>query len=202
MTIGLDKGTNSIGTVGLDAGTNSIGKVEIDAGSNHAGQVGGHTAIAEASYTRPANTTAYADGDAVADSDSAPNDLEFTVARINDEGGFVVAAQLIDSVNSSPSDFDLILFDTAPTPTNDNEAFALSDADAENILPGGVISFRSSVEGADLGANNYTYSATGLNIPFVPASGTQLIYGLLVVRGAYTPASGEKFTVRLGVSQD
>ena len=156
--------------------------------------------VVETSITRPADVTAYAGGDAVADSTTTPNDLEFlNCATASGRGGRIVSATLIDSVNGTqPTGFDLFLFDTAPTPTNDNAAFALTDANANDCV--GVISWVDATHGVDAGANNYVFARNDLNLGFVCADTT--LYGLLVVRGAYTPASGEIFTIRLGIAQD
>jgi phage terminase large subunit-like protein len=55
----------------------------------------------------------------------------------------------------------------------------------------------------------FTDSAKGIGLPNegyviagMPASGTRLIYGLLEVRAAYTPANAEVFTIALEIDQD
>lgn len=200
----LGAGSAAVGKLAANSGVD-IGDVDvlsIAAGENHLGSVGGTSTVVETSITRPADTTAYADGDAVTDSTSTPNDSEFSgCSRVNDGSGVILSATLIDSVNGTvPTGFDLFLFDTAPTATNDNTAFALTDANANDCI--GVISFTSASDGIDAGANNYIYHKSGLNIPFVCSGGATKLYGLLVVRGAYTPASAEVFQMRLGILQD
>lgn len=191
-------GTSAIGgdaTNGLD-----VDVTRIQAGENHLGEVGGKTAIVSASVTRPANTTQYAAGDAVTDSTSAPTRITFaSIARVNNGSGVIVAATLIDSVNAgTKGQFELWLFDTSVTPDNDNSAFTPTDAECETLI--GVIPFNVWYVG-DSGSNAVA-PVQGLSIPFKCTGGADDIFGLLVVRNAYTPASAEKFTVRLSVLQD
>lgn len=166
--------------------------------------VGGVTDVIETSITRPDNTTGYGDGDAVTDSTSAPSASQFELGRVNGGSGLILAVTIIDSVKGTrpTTGFDLFLFDSAPTATNDNSAFALTDADAKNILPGTPIVLTESDHGVDSGANNAVLCRSDIVIPYKCASSSDLIYGLLVMRGTYTPAEEEVFTIRLGVAQD
>ena len=177
------------------------------AGENHIGEVGGRTVIISASITRPADTTAYASGDAVADSTSAPSVLTFTNAsRINQGSGVIIGAVLIDEANqTTKGDFDLLIFDTTYSANNDNAAFAPSDAEMETCL--GTIRFSSGnfiVGNAASGASGNAICPGTLtdNIGFRCGSGTSSLFGRLVARSAYTPVSAEKFMIRLRILQD
>jgi hypothetical protein len=180
-------------TNGLD-----VDVTRIQAGENHLGEVGGRTRVISATLTRPADTNAYAAGDAVTDSTSSPSQITFSnAARINNGSGVIVSATLIDSVNAgTKGQFELWLFDASVTPNNDNAAFAPSDADAAKAI--GVITFGANSPGS----NNAIYPAGPLSIAFQCSGGIANIFGLLVVRNAYTPTSGEQFTIRLGIIQD
>jgi hypothetical protein len=70
-------------------------KVEAEPGENHIGQIGGHIAVVSASFTRPADTNAYAAGDLVANSVTAGSviPMTFAVARAADKGFMVPRAQ-------------------------------------------------------------------------------------------------------------
>ena len=155
--------------------------------------------IASDSYTRPANTTAYAQNDSVSDSASAPTALTFSAAgRSPDFSGKIINAVLVDANGgaSTPGDFKLWLFDAEPTPTNDNAALSVSDADALNAI--GVITFTAHHAGA--ASIVYAADQTYLPIPFVNATG--ILYGLLQADNAYTPASAGVLTVKLIIDQD
>ena len=161
--------------------------------------VGGSTAIAEASCLRPDNATQYAAGDQIAN--AVPEPLELAVPRIDGGTGVIIYAVCADSANQATKlDLRLYLFDTLPTIVADNLAWTPSDADMVNSI--GFIDFSAweiglATAGADGNCNSY---AANLDIPFVCTAG--VIYGLLVVRNAYTPVASELFSLRLGVLQD
>src|SRR5262249_14222387 len=122
---------------------------------------------------------------------------------VNDGSGVILAAVMIDSGNQSlKGQFELWLFSASTTPDNDNAAFTPSDADTEALI--GVIPFNVWYVGdATSGAGgNAVAPVLGLAIPFKCASGTNDIFGQVVVRNAYVPLNAEKFTFRLIVAQD
>lgn len=161
--------------------------------------------IITASYTRPADTTAYAAGDMLADSTSAATVLTFAgVARGNGLGFILDGVSLIYSgAPATKPDLELHLFDTAPTLQNDNATWNPLDADLDKALL--MISFPGS--GATICAplassGNMVQHASPAIRSHACAAGASAIYGVLVVRNAYTPTSGEKFTFRLHAIQD
>ena len=200
----LAAGNESIGevTANLAAGTKNIGDVDVlsvPATELHLGGVGGSTILASDSYTRPDNVTQYAAGDQVAD--DVPSVLEFAVSRVAGGTGVIIHASCTDSANVAvkPS-LRLYLFDTEPTIVADNVAWTPTDADLINIV--GYVEFTAWEVGlATVGAGGNCVSlAPDLQIPFDCTNG--VIYGLLVVRNAYIPVTGEMFTIKLGVLQD
>ena len=165
----------------------------------HVGEVGGSTEIAIDYYVRPANVTQYAAGDQVAN--GVPDVLEFAVSRIDGGTGVIIHASCTDTANQATKpDLRLYLFDTLPTIAADNAPWTPSDADMVNIV--GYVEFSAWEIGlATAGADGNCVSlATNLQIPFDCTNG--VVYGLLVVRNAYTPVSGETFSIKLGVLQD
>lgn len=139
----------------------------------------------------------------MSDSASAPHVLTFGVSSANWGRGVIMSARLVDEASqATPGSFELYLFTAEPTAVNDNAALALSDADAENLL--GVIPFIDAgyVTNAGAGAAGNVVYAELANLPFACAATDQNLYGLLVVRNAYTPVSGEKFAIQLGVQGD
>jgi hypothetical protein len=162
----------------------------------------GMTGFSRASFTRPADTTAYTAGDAVSDSTSAPSVITFkSVTR----EGFCTIQQaiLLDSAaQATKIDAELWLFDTAPTAVNDNAAITFTDAELANLV--GVIDFavanvKTGLATAGAGGNAVNVK-TGLNIPVRLPKLVNDLYGVLVVRNAYTPVSAEVFTITLGVT--
>lgn len=162
------------------------------------------TIIVNGSFTRPADTTAYAAGDVASDSTSAPTVITFTnVASQNNGGGVIVSAELIDSANQATKGiFELWLFDTTVTPDNDNAVFTPTDAELATLV--GVIPFDVSYVGdVTAGADgNAIYQAQHLNLPFKAGASSRNLFGVLVVRNAYTPVSAESFVIRLAVAQE
>lgn len=176
----------------------------LGAGEAHIGEMGGRSRKISAGFSRPANTTGYTAGDVVNNSTSAPEPLTFTgAARVAGGSGVITDLLIIDSGNQTtkPS-LELWLFHTAPAMDNDNAAFTPSDEELLNLVA--IIPVASTFVGdATAGAGgNAVYQAKGINQAFVCTGAVTALYGVLVVRNAYTPLSGETFTVLLGVLQD
>lgn len=154
-----------------------------------------------ATFTRPADTTAYAAGDVVADSTSAPTIMRFKgAARGKATPSIIQHAVLVDSASvATKPDLELWLFDTTITMDNDNAAFTPTDAELLTLV--GVIDFATGdfkVGDATVGAGgNSICEASNLGLPFNTTKDDNDLFGVLVVRNAYVPVSGEVFTVRL-----
>lgn len=160
-------------------------------------QVRGMGRTIKQSFTRPADTTAYAAGDVVCNSTSAPVIMQFNVAS-KEAGalGIIQQAILIDSESvATKPDLELWLFDTTITMDNDNAAFTPTDAELLTLV--GVIPFLTSTFKVGTASGNSICQVDNLGIPFNTLVGDNTLYGVLVVRNAYVPVSGETFTVRL-----
>jgi hypothetical protein len=160
-----------------------------------------------ASKTRPSDTTAYAAGDVIAESTSAGTVLTFSnMSRKTGSSGLILGAMMIDSANQSTKpQVELWLFSAAPGAKNDNAAFAPTDAELETLID--IIKFDNTnalvgtvTAGAD--GNSIQKTSSPIAIPFKSAEGSRALYGVPVVRNAYTPVSGEKFTFQLRVAYD
>lgn len=161
--------------------------------------VGGVTAMAEDSFDRPADTTQYAVGDAISDSTTTPTLLTFPVARHEGMCGVVLRAVLIsDAAPTTLLQAELWLFDREIVAEEDNAAADPSDAEMECYI--GKYGF--TLEEFREDHNSAAESEAGDVKAFVCQEGSVNIYGLLVAKNAYTPVSGETFTVRLEVWQD
>jgi len=171
------------------------------------GNVGGMTVTQAASstITRPADTTAYASGDLVANSVTAGSvaNLQFTtLARISGGSGVIIGAQIQKSTNGvTNAAFRLHLFNTAPTYTSAGDNSALSTvvvASAKGYL--GYIDITAMVGFSDVAWGSGAPDNSRGGIPYVATA--QIIYGLLEARGAYAPGNAEVFTITVDALQD
>jgi len=154
---------------------------------------------ATSTITRPADTTAYASGDLVANSTTAGSvaALQFAFPQAAGSTGDIRAARLQKSgATATNAQFRLHLFTAAPTFTSAGDNSALGTvlvATDKGYL--GYIDITAMTAASDccfgMGAPD---NARG-SIPFT-TTGTTL-YGVLEARAAYTPASAEVFTVAL-----
>lgn len=168
--------------------------------SNAIGLIRPFTVNVEASYTRPADTTTYTAGDVVCNSTSSPVVLTFAgMARGNGLGGIIQNARIIfDQAPTLKLDSELYLFDTSPTIQNDNAAWAPSTSDLGKciaMIPFAAGSFRT-------GGANGLIDVQNLSIAFQCAAASSSLFGILVARNAYVPASAAVLKVRLTVIQD
>lgn len=155
-----------------------------------------------ASLTRPANTTAYTAGDAV--TDNTPAALAFAnAARDTGKTGSIDALVIIGDANvTTKPDLELWLFAAAPTAVADNAAFIPTDAEALTcvgviLIP--VADWKVGLSGAGA-AGNITQTIRNIGLLYKVSDTT--LYGQLVIRNAYVPVSGEKFTVNLMATLD
>ena len=157
-------------------------------------------AVLLASFTRPANTTAYAAGDVVSDHASTAAAIEFPNAG---RSGTIHSATLVVAETDTAS-FDLLVFETEPTNFADNAALALVTADMAKLV--GVFRFDNANK-INVGTNIELYRATGpgSELHAAPASyattGGGKLYGLLVTRSVYTPISAAKVVIRLNIER-
>jgi hypothetical protein len=173
--------------------------------------VSSYIAIASATFTRPSDTTAYAQGDLVANTTVANTvtPMQFTVARVAAGSGSIRRMRLRKSgTGVTSAQFRLHLYTASPTQTGaggagtgDNAVWS-TDGVANYLGAFDVSVDRQFTDGA---AGN-GIPVNGNEINFALSSG-QIIYGLLEYRGPtsptpYTPVSGEVFTVALEVYQN
>ncbi|HET7095279.1 MAG TPA: hypothetical protein VFI22_17450, partial [Thermomicrobiales bacterium] len=181
---------------GKTIGANEVGGVLFQV-------VAGAAAVLSANFTRPADTTAYASGDLVANSTTAGlvTPLTWNVARAAGLSSVIRRARLKKSATSiTNASFRLHLYNSDPSAatgiTNgDNGAFLTKIAGYIGAIDITVDKAFSDAA-AGIGAPN-----SGSDITCIPASG-QAIYGLIEARAAYTPGNAETFTVELEAWQN
>jgi hypothetical protein len=151
-----------------------------------------------ASVTRPADTTQYAAGDAITDSTSAPTVLSFDLSTVGCYKGQAIEIRKVAIVSSAKQStlplINLYLSSTSFTSTNDNSALSIDDTTME----AGGAWFNCDVQ--NYTAANSRVAMVNANTPMILASGSATMYGVLQAANAYTPVSGEKFTVILWIA--
>jgi len=173
-------------------------------GKAHLGQVGGHVALVQDSFIRPSDTDQYAIGDAITDSVSAATALEWTVGRVRGGTGIIATALLImGSAQATKLDSHLLIFSATPTVPHDNDAPAITDAEALTLV--GVVDFGGTPDITNPASGvlgNVVYAQRSLDIVFECAATSKKLYGFLIAQNTYTPVTVETFAVTLGVLQD
>ena len=173
-----------------DAAGNERG-ANVDASGNLNVALAGRTEIIE--VTLSLDTSAYASGDVLADSQVVTN-----ATRVADVGGLIQSVTLIDQDDQKVA-LDLYFLSANVSMGSENAAPSISDADALNLLLPKV-SF-GTADYTDLGGVAVA-GISNLAIPIKPASGTRNIY-VAAVNGTGTPtytAAGIK--LRIGILQD
>lgn len=157
-------------------------------------------------FTRPAtNATQYAAGDVVRDTATITRKfLPITVGReTNGSSGYIISASLVtDTANTATGTFSLLLFrDTLGMGANlpaDNAAYTFNIAAHDKHFVG-LINFTLSAYGL-LHSRAF---ASDLRVPFdLRSTSTKQLWGVLIATGAYTPANGGKFIIRLTSQQN
>lgn len=146
-----------------------------------------------ASFTRPADTTAYALGDLVANSTTAGSVAPLTFSPVVSNGaGMIRRVRLNKSTNTTTNaTFRIHFYTQSPTVSNgDNGAWLTPVAGYIGSVDVTISKAFSDPSAQDVGVptngNELNFALTGTNTT---------IYALIEARAAYTPGSAEVFTV-------
>lgn len=148
-----------------------------------------------ASFTRPADTTAYASGDLMANSTTAGSVVPMTLYPVTKGSGRSAQIRRVRVSKSGTSTTNasvrlhLYTTSTITAANGDNGAWSTSAA-AAYVGSVDVTIDKAFTDGA---AGQATCELNVNNLS---------LYGLLECRGAYTPASAEVFTVTLESAED
>lgn len=188
----------------IQAGDNNIGNVDVvtlpslPAGTNQVGKVGYTLKKVSVNFTRPSDTTNYAIGDAMSDSTSAPSVFQLDLSSIGAVNGQSVEIRKVAVVSSAKQStlplINVYLSNTTFTATNDNSALDIDDTTME----AGGSWFQCDTQ--NYTASNSRVSNLGINEPMILAAADNKLYGTLQAANAYTPVSGEKFTIIIWVA--
>jgi hypothetical protein len=157
---------------------------------------GGINTVLTASYTRPSDTNPYTAYDVIANSTSAPANLTIATGMNKGSSIMITSARIrIDGHTTLPSgigNFRVALFSEPPTAINDNSAFDVIAADKAKLLD--YIDIDTPV---DIGSRLWGRK-NGINSHIKLASTSSTLYAQLITIGAYTPVSGDVYTIFLG----
>lgn len=153
--------------------------------------------LSTVSFARTADTNAYTAGDVIGiNASGSPGSAIHTFSSVAPSGGrvIVLGADLtinLTAVTSGMTSFRLHLYNSSPTAILDNAAFDLVSGDITKHV--GFIDLGVVV---DYGSMIFT-QAYNVNMPVALAASSTSLYGELVTVGAYTPASGTTYQIRL-----
>lgn len=156
----------------------------------------GLSARVSANFTRPADVTAYASGDLVANNTVAGSvaPMSFALGRLPTKGGCIRRVILRKSgTGIANASFRVHFYSAAPTVTNGDNGAWISNQAAGYL---GSIDVTVDKAFSD-GASGTGSPAAGSEVVF----SAQTVYALLEARGAYTPANAEVFTLTAEASQ-
>ncbi len=169
----------------------------LGASEAHIGETGGKLTAVSATFTRPADTTAYAALDVVGAAVTA--NISFAdAARVNAGSGYVAKARLMTDQSTNVARYRLHLYHTAPTAIADNAPMTLLWVNADKRV--GYIDFAAcKTEGTGssaAGSINFTDHPA-----FVCAALSRNLFGILETLDAFTPATGQNYHVELTLEQ-
>lgn len=158
-------------------------------------------AVASGTITRPSNTTQYASGDLVANSETAGSVASITLAgaTINPGGrGKVERVRLaFNDATLTNAQFRVHLFTTAPTTFTNGDNGAIAMNGFADYLGSVDITVGQAFSASPAGAVGFA----DCDISFVAKAGGSDLYGVLEARAAYTPTSGEIFTLSAEIAR-
>jgi hypothetical protein len=155
--------------------------------------------ITSQTITRPADTTAYAAGDLVANNTTAGSVTPFLFSNVVRQLGYknkiVRAAAKLSGTAITNGSFRLHLFSAAPTVTNGDNAAIVVATNITAYL--GYLDIVQILGGAS-GNMGWSVAAWGAPPTMISASSKSL-WGLLEAKAAYVPASGETIILSIEV---
>jgi hypothetical protein len=154
-------------------------------------------------FTRPADTNAYAQYDAVCNSTSAPVGLVFAnAARVNGGSLYITKLEIETNLATCTAQFRLYFFTQAVELTNDNAQYATNFANAAYRV--GYIDVPAlSTEGTGSGSASAVWVSAPL--PCKCAADSRNLYcPAIITRGSasWQPANAQQFYVKIGVDRN
>jgi hypothetical protein len=184
------------GSITVDDGSGSL---TVDDGTSSL-TVDGKAYRSAVTLTRPSNTTAYAAGDVIgiADSGTPANagSAIITLSNVGPSGGYVLlqSVRLMIGKSSVPAGmgaFRLHLYMESPTAILDNAAFDLVAGDVGKYA--GFVDLSAPQDFGSILVTQSDYPGTLIKL----ATGSTSLFAQLETRGAFTPASGTLYDLRV-----
>lgn len=147
---------------------------------------------APVTLTRPSNTTPYAAGQVV-NNNASSSALRFNFNVLNNANIWITGGECISSNPSATRNLILMLFSSEPDVAADGSAFNPTLVQMQNNYLGSI-AFSTFTA---LAANSYGDGATSSGKPIIGTPDGQVIYGVLIAAGAWTPISQEQITIKL-----
>ncbi|MBM3136392.1 MAG: hypothetical protein FJZ89_14150 [Chloroflexi bacterium] len=192
-------GTYALAATGAANSGVDIGDVDvlsIAAGETHIGEVGGKITRISGTFTRPADVNAYIPNDTVSNSTSATTPLALSsVFRVASGSAYLVGLRLETNLKSITPRFRVHFFAVNnPTVAADNVAYKEVYADAANRR--GFVDLPAMSTAVDT-TNSDMSQAEDFTIrrPMVAAAAATGLWVVLETLDAFTPASGQSFTL-------
>ena len=133
--------------------------------------------------------------DAVSNDTATPAPISFeNAARVAGGSGYITKAKIFTNVSTNNIRYRLNLYSSAPAAIADNALFTRLWTDRANLV--GWIDFDGmTTEGT--GSNAAVSITSSIRLPYRCAGTT--LFGLLETRDAFTPTSGQQFSIELTV---
>lgn len=153
-------------------------------------------------FTRPADVSAYSAGDVVSQDTTTTVPLAFTeFARVQGHSLYLVGARAVTDKQSITPHLRLHLYNELPTfVSGDNVLMKRRYSDEAAYLGFVDLPAMSSTTGA--GVNESSAQDMTLRHPVKMAAGTKSLWVVVETLDAFTPASNQKFTIRLWADQN
>lgn len=163
----------------------------------HLGSISETLLTTSTSLIREVNTTAYVALNTVGSSVSMPTNLTFVAATRNIGGsGYITKARIITNQSACVARFRLHLFNSVPTAIADLAPYTRLYANASRSI--GSIDFTATTtEGT--GSDAAHSDVSNIKLPFICASATKDIYGVLETLDGFTPIASQNFFIELTV---
>lgn len=191
-SLGQKTAANSLSIV--NASDQSAASVTLAASELHLGEVGGNLFPVSVEFTRPNDTTPYTAGDVVSDNATTTTMQAIAnAARVSGGGGYIVGVRIATDKKSVTPRFRIHFFNTnGATVSGDNLAYKEVYADSSKRV---FFHDMPAMTTATDTTNSDMSRATDKDarIPYTCAATS--LYFVLEALDAFTPASGEKFTV-------
>lgn len=164
--------------------------------------VGGKIVVASATFTRQANTTAYAANQVVSNSAAGTVMMALAVGRVNGGSGYITGIRVSTNLKSITPRLRVHLFnDNTATVSADLAAWQEKYADiAKRIFPYDMPAMATGADTTNSDMSRATDST--MRIPFVCGGATQNIYAVFETLDIFTPSSAEQFTLTLSADQN